>query len=72
MISAVDPTLPMRARRSEMWTDVSSRKAMAQMLILDTSGKLEAMNSMGGYSDDAGIEFTDEIKAAAEDLTRGP
>jgi len=72
MTSAVDPALPMRARRSEMWTDVSSRNTMAQMLILDTTGKLEAMNRMGGYSDDTGIEFTDEIKAAAEDLTRGP
>ena len=70
MMAAVDPANPARGPRKEMWNDVHSRNAMAEMLILDTTGKLEMMNRMGGYSDDAGVDFTDEIKAAAQKLTK--
>jgi len=41
---------------------------MAQMLIKDTSGRLDAMNASAGYSSVGGVEFTDEIKAAADAL----
>jgi hypothetical protein len=32
---------------------------------VDETGKLEQMNATVGYKDDGGVEFTDEIKAAA-------
>lgn len=45
---------------------------MAEMLILDTTGQLEAMNASVGYHDDAGIEFTEEIKQLAPRLCGRP
>jgi len=44
------------------------RGAMAQMLIKDTTGRLDAMKSAGGYSRVGGSAFTDEIKVAADAL----
>lgn len=41
---------------------------LAQQLILDTTGKLESMNQSVGYNDDAGIQFSDEIKVEARKL----
>ncbi|CAD0086713.1 unnamed protein product, partial [Aureobasidium vineae] len=40
----------------------------AWMLILDTTGRLESMNQSVGYNDDAGIQFSADIKAEAEKL----
>jgi len=58
----------MAARRSDAWKDILGRCGMAQMLIKDTSGRLDAMNASAGYSSVGGVEFTDEIKAAADAL----
>lgn len=44
------------------------RSMLAQQLILDTTGRLESMNQSVGYNDDAGIQFSAEIKAEAEKL----
>lgn len=48
--------------------DLMTRSMLAQQLILDTTGRLESMNQSVGYNDDAGIEFSAEIKAEAEKL----
>ena len=41
------------------------------MLIEDTTGKLEQMNAMAGYSDDDGVEFGDDIKRLSAEITNG-
>jgi hypothetical protein len=48
--------------------EVVGRTALAKQLILDNTGKLNAMNASVGYSDDDGIEFGPEILALAETL----
>jgi len=55
-----------------MWEDVIERTSTAKGLILDTTGRLNAMNAMVGYSDDDGVEFTDEIRAVADKLDQLP
>lgn len=48
--------------------DIQMRSMLAQQLILDTTGRLESMNQSVGYNHDAGISFSEEIKAEAEKL----
>lgn len=55
-----------------MLGDIVGRAAMAKGLTLDTKGKLEAMNVSVGYSDDAGVDFGDEVKRLAERLDELP
>ena len=62
LAAQVDPRDPWS---SPMFDDVIGRSMQAKMLIIDETGKLEQMNATVGYKDDAGVEFTDEIKAAA-------
>lgn len=54
------------------WADILSRCALAKMLILDTTGKLNAMNRSVGYNADEGVEFTEEIKEEAQNLENLP
>ncbi|ORY08768.1 hypothetical protein BCR34DRAFT_603293 [Clohesyomyces aquaticus] len=59
---------------SPMFSDVIGRSSVAMGLMLDETGMLEAGNASVGYRDDAGVEFTDEIKELAvklEDLGDG-
>lgn len=48
--------------------DIQMRSMLAQQLILDTTGRLEQMNQSVGYNHDAGISFSEEIKAEARKL----
>ncbi|CAI6274532.1 unnamed protein product [Periconia digitata] len=61
----VDPADP----KGKEWVDCIGRGCLAHTLILDTSGKLEQGNLNAGYSDDAGVEFSEEIKALAPKLS---
>ncbi|KAK5744269.1 hypothetical protein LTS12_023541 [Elasticomyces elasticus] len=69
LAAKVDPKFP---DSSPMFRDVFSRAVTAKMYILDTTGKLERANASVGYSDDDGVEFTDEVKALAETLDEIP
>lgn len=69
LAAQVDPRNP---HRSPMFVDVVGRAAMAKSLMLDDTGKLEAMNMSVGYSDDDGVEFGDEIKELAQKLDEFP
>jgi hypothetical protein len=52
-----------------MWLDeVVGRTALAKQLILDDTGKLDAMNASVGYSSDPGVELGPEIMSLAESL----
>ncbi|KAI5203934.1 hypothetical protein E4T39_03850 [Aureobasidium subglaciale] len=64
LVATVDPKSP----NGEAWMDIITRSMLAQQLILDTTGKLESMNQSVGYNDDAGIQFSDEIKTEARKL----
>ncbi|KAI4716737.1 hypothetical protein E4T48_07075 [Aureobasidium sp. EXF-10727] len=64
LIATVNPKNP----GGEAWMDISMRSMLAQQLILDTTGRLESMNQSVGYNDDAGIQFSAEIKAEARKL----
>lgn len=55
-----------------MFRDVLGRTVMAQSLIIDDTGKLETMNQQTGYRDDAGVDFTEEIKLLANQMTQVP
>jgi hypothetical protein len=68
MLAGVDPVRP----RGGPWADILSRCTLSKMLILDTTGKLNAMNRSVGYNDDEGIEFTEEIKNEAQNLGNVP
>ena len=70
MMHAVDPSFAGRAQRSPAWKDIQSRAGMGQMLIEDTTGKLDAMNAGAGYRDDGGVEFGSQILEAAKELGR--
>jgi hypothetical protein len=60
---------PQRPFSSPMWLgEVVGRTTLAKQLILDDTGKLDAMNAGMGYSDDADVEFGPEILALAEML----
>lgn len=65
MLQSVDPAKP----RGTAWTDVQGRSMMAQVLMTDSTGKLEAMNRQMGYKDDAGVEFGEQVLAAVAALT---
>lgn len=43
---------------------------MSNMLIKDTTGKLEAMNASAGYNHDAGVEFGKEVEDTSQELER--
>lgn len=63
---------PLDPYRSEMFVDVLGRSTAVKHLVLDTTGQLDAMNASVGYSDDEGVEFTDEIKALIDKLDELP
>lgn len=65
MLFNVDPARPI----GTVWEDCTMRAMMAQMLIKDKTGKLDAMNRSSGYNTDAGIEFGTELLNVAEALT---
>lgn len=65
LAAQVDPRNP---EASPMFQEVLLRAGRAKMLIIDETGQLEAGNASLGYSDDEGVEFTDEIKQLAETL----
>ncbi|KAF1829057.1 hypothetical protein BDW02DRAFT_643106 [Decorospora gaudefroyi] len=65
LAAQVSPQVP---KSSLMFGILVARTSHTKQLILDTTGKLEAMNASVGYSDDGGIEFGDEILALAATL----
>jgi len=67
MVAKISPQNPWG---SPMWQDIVGRSVQARHLILDTTGQLNAMNANLGYKDDEGVEFTDEIKSVAAELTK--
>jgi len=69
LAAQVDPRDP---SSSPMFQDVSGRALQAKMLTIDETGQLNKMNASVGYSDDGGVEFTDEIKVLANQLDRFP
>ncbi|KAL6708265.1 hypothetical protein ACN47E_003189 [Coniothyrium glycines] len=69
LVAKVNPQDPFRSR---MLQDVISRAGLAESLIIDNTGKLESMNASTGYSDDEGVDFTDEIRTLALKLTDLP
>lgn len=64
MLMNVSPARP----SGELWSDVQSRAMMAQMLIKDTTGKLDAMNASVGYNHDAGVTFGGEVERSIDGL----
>lgn len=65
LVAQVSPQDPYS---SPMFRDVVGRAGLAKELILDQTGKLDAMNASVGYADDEGVEFGDEIKELAKTL----
>ncbi len=65
MQEQVDPTLPESAKASEQWGHVVSRSAFANILILDTTGKLSMMTREQPGQE---IDFGDEIREKAKAL----
>jgi hypothetical protein len=63
---------PQHPFSSSMLSDVVGRTSLAKDRILDTTGKLAAMNASVGYLDDDGVEFGAEICALAETLELPP
>jgi hypothetical protein len=55
-----------------MFSDVVGRAWQAKFLTIDETGELNKMNASVGYSDDNGVEFTDEIKALANTFDNLP
>lgn len=64
MLANIDPKMPC----GDSWTNLLMRILVSKKLILDTTGKLEAMDRATGYNDDAGVDFTPQIRAEAERL----
>ncbi|KAI4795046.1 hypothetical protein E4T44_12419 [Aureobasidium sp. EXF-8845] len=64
LIATVNPRNP----SGEAFMDIATRSMLAQQLILDTTGRLESMNRSVGYNHDAGVSFSDEVKAEAQKL----
>ncbi|KAJ4369651.1 hypothetical protein N0V83_005413 [Neocucurbitaria cava] len=69
LVAQVNPQNPYR---SPTLGDIVGRATMARGLTLDTEGQLEAMNASVGYSDDAGVDFGEEIKRLAARLDELP
>jgi hypothetical protein len=69
LAAQVDPRDPLS---SPMFSDVVGRAWQAKFLTIDETGELNKMNASVGYSDDNGVEFTDEIKALANTLDNLP
>jgi hypothetical protein len=65
LVAQVDPRDPYS---SPTFLEVYRRAATERALTVDDTGELNRMNGSFGYSDDGGVEFTDEIKNLANKL----
>lgn len=64
MLTRIPPDSP----RGPDWNDVQGRAVFAQMLIKDTTGKLDDMLRGVGYGVDPKLKFSEEILGVADEL----
>jgi hypothetical protein len=65
LVAQINPRDPYS---SPTFPEVWRRAATAKALTIDNTGELNKMNGNFGYSDDGGVDFTDEIKNLANKL----